>query len=147
MNFDKLYRLICEMAKIRKKFHNFNDLPNTSPYGFWIYPTGEFYMVMDAHSHEEYGEEMIESNIRLLENYKDWKNAGKESMVEMNRSEWDFDDSASNFLWNHKYIRVVLDRTKPAYYWESYRNKIDNKQMQTLKDLAMFYDIPNIING
>ena len=59
--FDKIVNLILEAT-------SFLDLPDELPYGFWISPSGEFFVV-GFQEHEEIAFDIIQRNAALFEEY------------------------------------------------------------------------------
>lgn len=56
-NFDKLYHLFLEAT-------SFTTLPDDLPYGFWISPSGDFFVV-PVQRHYEIAEEIIQNSAIL----------------------------------------------------------------------------------
>lgn len=140
MRFEYLVQLILENS-------SFANLPKSAPYGYWIYPNGNFFTVSGVHCHDEYGEKLIEDSEHYKEQYEEWARNGENEMENKGENAWMFDSSASSFLWNHKFIRVVYDRVRETLFWESRKKAITPSQLKTIKDLAIFYNIPNVECG
>lgn len=140
MRFSYLVQLIVEDS-------SFANLPKSAPYGYWIYPNGDFFVVHGVYCHDEYGERLVENSELYKEQYEEWKEAGERAAEERGEEAWMFDSSASSFLWNHRFIRVVYDRVLETLFWESHKKSITPTQLKTIKDLALFYNIPNVKYG
>lgn len=117
MRFNYYIKLLLESA--------FASLPNSPPYGFWITPSGEFKIVSRS-GHFEVAENIITNNEALLAKFKKTD-----------------PDLIFVFMNNNKYIRVVLEMRHDNLYY-SCTFMPSPRQLQIIKDLAMFYDISNI---
>lgn len=121
-NFDKTVNLILEAT-------SFLDLPDDLPYGFWISPSGEFFVV-GFQEHASVADEIIESKADFFEEYN--------SMESM---------SATNFLAHKKYIRIAKmfrELTGDIFYVDIVTGKSipfepTNSSVKTAKDIAEYY--------
>ena len=121
MDFLKLYSLILEAS--------FADLPDSAPYGFWIYPDGDFAIVKRIMGHGYIAIEIINKNPQLkAEFYRHHK-----------LDDPDLDGQAHEFLLGRGYNRVAI--SNGFLYFSKMLDNITNRQKQTIKDIAAFYDI------
>lgn len=122
--FDEIIEQILES-------HSFADLPSNAPYGFWIAPSGEYFVVAEQR-HEDVAQDIIDSNPQLKKEYID------------NRSHI----SKRDFLKRKRYLRISVifskDYALETYYYEN-NNPIPFDptpiSIKTAKDIAKFYDI------
>lgn len=124
LNFDRFVELFLE-AK------SFTELPDKAPYGFWISPHGDFFVV----------------------NFEDHHNVAKKIINNTESLKTEYDKNPYFdlyfFLASRKYIRVVRDSTGiPIYYADVHTYDdagIVNEftptisSMRTLKDIGEFY--------
>ena len=115
---------------------SFLDLPDSPPYGFWISPGGEFFVV-SREKHEKVAKEIIKQNPTLKDAYK----------LEKHKSFY----HVHYFLTRRKYIRVVESpfNSNKKYYVDlfAYDPSTDknisfaptHSSLKTLKDIAKFY--------
>lgn len=123
--FDKFINFILEAT-------SFLDLPDELPYGFWVSPIGEFFVV-NFQEHEEVAFEIIESKANFFEEY----NSGKGNT-----------GSCTNFLSEKKYIRIAKmfnELTGDIFYVDEALNRNvvfepTNSSTRTANDIAAFYN-------
>jgi len=121
MRFEQLYSLITEA-------NDFSDLPDEKPYGFWVSPQGQYYVV-GPYLHAEEAENLVNNSPTLHAEYLRHKDE-----IHTNAHEEDF-------LYYKKYCKTVIEGR-----YMHYRNPIFDvsqypKIKQTLKDIAAFYNL------
>lgn len=117
MRFNYYIKLLLESS--------FASLPSSPPYGMWITPSGEFRIVSRT-GHHSVAEDIIAEN--------------KVLRAKFNKID---PDLIFVFMNDNKYIRVVFETRHDNLYY-SCTFTPSHRQIQTIKDLAMLYDISNI---
>lgn len=134
MKFERLYQLVLEKT-------SFADLPDTAPYGFWIYPNGDIQMV-EYEQHAKVGWEKIiaPSPVLLQQFFEMFPDVKAKSDIQKKHY-------ANIFLKKKNFCRVMCDTDYGnILYYAGAKNRwspiqLSNAQKQTAKDLAMLYDM------
>jgi len=123
MNFSEYYQLF--------EATSFEDLPESIPYGFWIYPNADFKIVPSGLKHNNVAR-MIINILKLSKEFYNFK-------MEHPLSEYirDEGEQAYVFLMERNFLRVVY--VDSALYYRG--EKTNNAQLKTLKDLAKYYHV------
>ena len=111
MLFLELYNLIFES--------DFSELPENAPYGFWIYPSGEFSIVNGQRNHAQIAQEIINDLFPPNTKYS----------------------NPNIFLLNNGFMRCVSDEYTQSLFFDRDTVSPSSQQMRTLKDLAIFYNL------
>lgn len=128
--FDRFFKFILEAT-------SFVDLPNYIPYGFWISPSGEYFVVTSHHLNT--GIELIKNNPKLRAHYLEFTKGRNSTLV-------------YEFLGMLKYVRVVKEGSylmaDSFYYNENGKQvpfEISSAARKTIKDLGSFYNKEAVI--
>ena len=101
---------------------DFNTLPDTCPYGFWVNSSGEFlYMVEPIHG------DFVDMKLSEMPNGEEIRDK--------------FSDDIYGIAFTlFKWVRVVRGPGTKLYYASSNVDLISRQAMLTIQDLAMLYD-------
>lgn len=116
---------------------SFKDIPDSRPYGFWLSPDLQLFIV-PFEGHSKIASELVFKNKKLKIKYE-------EAMATAD-SEFDM-ITPMQFLESINFVRIVFDsrlKPNPKLYFEG---KASSKQIKLIKDLGMFYDTPVVADN
>lgn len=111
---------------------SFKDIPDQRPYGFWLSPDLQLFVV-PFEGHSKIASELVFKNKKLKRDY--------EAASAEQENEFDF-LTPMQFLESERFIRIVFDsrlRPNPKLYFAGHT---DSSQIKLIKDLGMFYETP-----
>lgn len=114
--------------------NSFVDLPDSPPYGFWISPGGDFFVVKDQ-NHARVALDIIKNS---------------ESLTNELRQKQLIGNTPNNKLSRKKYLRVVVGGGRiylvDSFYYDESNNyksvpfQPTNASLRTLNDICQFYN-------
>lgn len=134
-NFEKLEwdggedsRILWTQNDVLQEQQSFASLPDNAPYGFWIYPNGDFEIVTRNQGHNYVAIDIIEEHPKLRIEFKKSKKPADDFFSGDG-------DRAFRFLYSKGFARVVNENDTMHFACA----KATNTQRRTVKDLADFY--------